>query len=137
MRFISWDGKGTWKEIWVTESVSREDEWYSSTPGNSAGWMQWKNEKQPWYEYRIIPKSGIHTRVKYSIVYWFIGESAGYRAEHQYICLNSNSFNSNCYLINIVRSDVKYFYFTVTEFCNITEFISDPLQGQNHFFRAL
>ena len=26
MRFISWDGKGTWKEIWVTESVSREDE---------------------------------------------------------------------------------------------------------------
>lgn len=30
IRFISWDGKGTWKEIWkevwVTESVSREDE---------------------------------------------------------------------------------------------------------------
>lgn len=26
IRFISWDGKETWKAIWVTESVSREDE---------------------------------------------------------------------------------------------------------------
>ena len=33
-----------------------------------SGWNE-KNEKQPRYKYRIIQKSGIHTGVKYSIVY--------------------------------------------------------------------